>query len=468
MAMSAAPKGAALFRGLMMKISSDMRALALCVGFFVAGSFCRAEGAEDGAGTRDEAAFRFEAGGTSLIGLSLSGAEGSIAGGNAVLLPRFTAGLGAFDLVCSPRFVVNTDCGADVALDELALTAAAGPVSFRLGRFAYRPGAAAFLSTVDYFSPVDYGRSIEEGNAIVGRPDILAQARFACGNLFATASFAPFRPVLGLEPVSSPWFSRKGIKESLLLATGDSDTLRTLSWADGVADNPFIPDLATSLEAGYANEWLRIGLSGFYGADREPGRTSTLTYSFSEANRYDIALSPIRAPMARVGALAAATIGPFDVRADGSWFDGKGLEFGSLYSAADGYETVAYAVSGIDYTVGFSWRLPFNQCRLSAEWRNTWYEDSVDGAVFPFLHRAAAAEAVIPLSSLPLTISATGLLSLEDGSSFIAPALTLQVGPTSAITARWLCFAGKTDTELGEFSDSNRFTFSYRSELQGR
>jgi hypothetical protein len=318
---------------------------------------------------------------------------------------------------------------------------------------------------VNYFSPPDYLRLAKGDDSSPTKADYLAQARYEKDGFSIGASFAPFRPNSGTIPQESPWFPKKGIGEKLY-ALLYIYTLNTVDWADGTGADSFKFDPAYSVETGLSGEGWRFAVSGFYGPDREPGTISKIGLSYDET--YNVAISPIESRIARVGATGKMELGFIDAWVDASAFRGKALETGDLYQAGSGaYSTSSATADGIDYTLGFFKGLPLPGASISAEWRNTWYSRPAAGSVLPFLHRALAWKCLFPpfagpgAAAVHFAAQVSGIYSLEDGSATVVPALEATIGKGKTIGVRYLGFWGSNDTELGQFTHSNRVEISF-------
>jgi hypothetical protein len=437
---------------------------------FAAIPYADAAWADDSATAESDRAAAFTLSGVSRFSIDSGTSLRSFVGGTATIAPRLSAALGNITLALEPRFEVDADTGSRASLDEASARTVFGSFLVKAGRFSYTPGSATLFSNVNYFSPPDYVRLATGDDSSPTRADYLAQARYEIDGFSIGASFAPFRPESGVIPQESPWFPKKGVRTELYLIP-TTYMLNATDWVDDTRSGSFKFDPAYSIEAGLAGDGWRFALSGFYGPDREPGTTSKITLLIASNDEFDVAISPIRSRIARLGAAGKINFGFMDAWIDASAFRGKRLETGNLYSTADGLATSSATADGIDYTVGFFRGLPVLGSSISAEWRNTWYVDPKEGSTLPFLHRAIAWKAVLPLFNGPgmaairFTAEVSGIYSLEDGSATTVPALSADLGNDKALVIRYLRLWGSSDTELGQFADSSRVEFIFTTRL---
>jgi hypothetical protein len=321
-----------------------------------------------------------------------------------------------------------------------------------LGRLAYQPGNALFFSNVDYLSALDPLALLTKGAAALESPQDMLLVQFMGESWHAAAAFAPFRRPDRLVPTASAWFPRLGLlAETRIL--GRTYRLRNLDWADRAAGFPDLAfDPAVMGEAGFTAGPFDLAAYGYYGADRVYAVTGKITMPLTPWGVYDIALTPRHGTVGSVGASAGLLLDPFTFWADGNWMAGRLVAVNELFNPGTGWETVARPADSVGMSAGLSWRLPFANAYIAAEWHYVWYPQAPAGMRAPFLDRVVGALFNCELFDQALAPAVAGFVSLRDASWCLVPSLDIRLWGEATLSLSCPLFFGGDETELGQFA----------------
>ncbi|MFW5786024.1 MAG: hypothetical protein ACOCYC_02160 [bacterium] len=325
--------------------------------------------------------------------------------------------------------------------------------TIRVGRFRYLPGTASFISPTNYFLTTDYEALLTWSAAAALQPRDLLQGTVFVDRYFATATVAPGVTKYPLPEPSSPWFPTGDVPQqlSLRIPPGARMELDQIHVEDLVVPTS-VSDVSTSIEVGASFRWFDLSLFYFHGQNNTPVLQSELDFPQGLFENYEVRIHP---QVTFVDAFGLAATGVCDrVRMFLDLSYSLNEVFNTERLTVDNFTTELAETPWIEGTVGASYRFSMPELLLSVEYHRGYAFGEVERIVTPVLSSALAVDARLQLLDRTLRIQVTGLLSFQDYSWALVPAVTY--APTAAmdISLRAPQFFGEETGELGQFSDN--------------
>lgn len=339
------------------------------------------------------------------------------------------------------------------AVDELVLTLDPLPfLQVRLGRFCAHPGTGVFFSPTSYMLRTDFEQLVTGRKDRMTLPADLVQASLFWGDAYLRLSAAPFSAPPELPGPGSPWFPDKDLPKTIWILFPPPPYPVYL--ADTVLKEAPIPpfdlrQVSVSAELGGTIHPLDLALLYYHGADNSPLLKAAISRPVAVQPDYIITITPAHRTIDALGLDLAVESGGFSAWADGSFVFSK--SFLTTRLDDDTWETLLGSAPALELCLGASYRPPWADALLLAEYRDTFAFAGDDSFVQPLLSSALAVMLRVELLDGRLAASGTWIESLADGSRAIHLLLSFQPSWELELQLAAPLFFGRPDTELGQF-----------------
>lgn len=331
-------------------------------------------------------------------------------------------------------------------------------LSLRIGRFAYLPGTATFLSQTDFFERVDEEALLTGDFADALVSSDLLQADLFAGSAYLKLTASPVaQPILLPEP-TSPWFPKKGIPTSLSFTFPVSQTLTlgTLLLSPTSAIPLSLSNLSLSAELGTSTPIADGALLFYHGIDYSPLLTAAIKFPTGLFGSYDVNLTPVY-----------PTINAFGLNLSTSFWRMRGwldsaftLEktFMTDQLSPKTFSTTTATSPYLSYTVGASVQTDTPQATFSIEYAGGHIFDHIGGLVQSLFSSALVGSARLSLHQNKLTADATIVVDANDWSTAELYTLTLAPSEQLSVAMTFPVFTGPSATDFGQFRRNHQLT----------
>ncbi len=341
-------------------------------------------------------------------------------------------------------------------------------LTFSVGRYAYRPGSAAFISPSSFFSRPPLEETLRQGPSATAVTELI-QSTFFLPRGFIRLTIEPSRGGSPLPSPDSPWFPTKDVPESIFLRLpilfpdGVTLTRGTLRIEDDQTAAFRFADASYSAELMlYAIPGVDAQVSYFYGRDPFPNFSyeTSIPKGFYEGAPFDVTVRSSAVHTHAIGLNVEGTAGRFRFFTDGSLMPVKEFFTERFYDPDNDPR---------------SRRLPF--LRVSAGGTVDFYEPSVllfaelfhsiafgdnEDISLPVLNSIAVAGANASLFRGVLQVSFSPVFTLYEPGAVVPLYVSLQPDDNSEFSLYTPLFLGSPDGDLGQYQNLNLIRFEAR------
>jgi hypothetical protein len=347
------------------------------------------------------------------------------------------------------------------SLDSLEL--AVDPADFLkivLGRFAYAPGAATFLSPMNYFSIVDYAALLEGRYSEAVLPADLIQARFFWEDFSLILTTAPFPRRPGIPAPDSPWMPRKDLPASIHISfpVEQDLVLENILIEDPALPAPGMQFIGGSVEAAATFQSLDVSVLFYHGFDPSPLVQARFDFPYGLFQGYDVILTPVDRIINAFGLSAVAGVSSFRFIAEISLTLSK--TFATNRLSADNFSLILVTAPFVESALGVGYDMGEPRLSLELEWKGSLITSPPDSLIEPMLSQLFFGRASIRLWEDRISLGANAVVALLDWS--LVAVADLSFSPSNELSFQLLApfFFGAADTDLGQFSANHLVTLA--------
>lgn len=333
-------------------------------------------------------------------------------------------------------------------------------MSIQLGRFNYSPGKALFLSPSNFLRSLNWEALVKGDQESMYYNRDLIQISVYLDKWYFKGSCAPFHKQSLLPKPEDPWFPDKDIPQSRKIS---SLTLELDEFNIYQSNQPLfdIHDLSWEVEVGATFNYLDLALLFFHGLDKDMLYTITVgSAPLTDPLHYDIALYQKTRKATALALNLSSSFSGFKIWTDNALYFDK--YFPNIDYKTLNQETTLNKSPAADLCLGASWRGTPVDLNIILEGRALIPFQGWEKADSVFLNPILSAIIKASFIDFKLTPAIMALISLDEPGFCLWPSISWKWQLEHEIQIKAPIFLGKSNTDLGQFSDKHHIFLEYR------